>query len=136
MATETATAVHSILSADFGSVNTRVVLFDVVDGQYRLLSRAQTLTTASLPIVLLSSVSASAVAETYARSAPDRITGPLVGLRDAIIYQDARPQTATANAATMNARWQSVNVGALMASVVILFGMALNLIRSLRRRRS
>src|SRR5579872_6961703 len=45
------TAVQSVLAADFGSVNTRVVLFDRVDGQYRLLSRAQTLTTATPPII-------------------------------------------------------------------------------------
>ncbi len=43
-------AVHSILAADFGSVNTRVVLLDLVDGQYRLVSRAQNLTTAAPPI--------------------------------------------------------------------------------------
>lgn len=42
--------VHSILAADFGSVNTRVVLIDLVDGQYRLVSRAQNLTTADPPI--------------------------------------------------------------------------------------
>jgi uncharacterized protein (TIGR01319 family) len=41
----------SILAADFGSVNTRVVLFDVVDGQYRLISRAQTLSTDAPPLV-------------------------------------------------------------------------------------
>jgi uncharacterized protein (TIGR01319 family) len=49
LATQTATAAHSILAADFGSVNTRVVLLDVVGGQYRLLLRAQTLTTAAPP---------------------------------------------------------------------------------------
>jgi hypothetical protein len=43
-------SVYSILAADFGSVNTRVILFDLVDGQYRLISRAQTLTTDSPPI--------------------------------------------------------------------------------------
>lgn len=41
---------NSILAADFGSVNTRVVLLDRVDGQYRLISRAQNLTTAAPPI--------------------------------------------------------------------------------------
>ena len=41
---------QTILAADFGSVNTRIVLFDVVDGRYRLVSRAQTLTTADAPV--------------------------------------------------------------------------------------
>ncbi len=50
MATQIAPAVRSILSADFGSVNTRAVLLDMVDGQYRLVSRAQTLTTDAPPI--------------------------------------------------------------------------------------
>ncbi len=43
--------VQSILAADFGSVNTRVVLLDIVGGEYRLLSRAQTLTTSAPPLV-------------------------------------------------------------------------------------
>ncbi|MEP7287625.1 MAG: glutamate mutase L [Chloroflexota bacterium] len=51
MATQTAPAVHSILSADFGSVNTRVVLLDLVSGQFRLVSRAQTLSTSAPPLV-------------------------------------------------------------------------------------
>jgi len=42
---------QSILAADFGSVNTRVVLLDMVGGEYRLLSRAQTLTTSAPPLV-------------------------------------------------------------------------------------
>ncbi|MCC7452008.1 MAG: glutamate mutase L [Anaerolineae bacterium] len=42
---------QSILAADFGSVNTRVVLLDIVGGEYRLLSRAQTLTTSAPPLV-------------------------------------------------------------------------------------
>lgn len=41
--------VRSILGADFGSVHTRVVFIDQVDGQYRLISRAQSLTTADPP---------------------------------------------------------------------------------------
>lgn len=41
--------VHSILAADFGSVHTRLVLIDQVTGQYRLVSYAQTLTTAVPP---------------------------------------------------------------------------------------
>jgi uncharacterized protein (TIGR01319 family) len=39
----------SILAADFGSVTTRVVLFDIVDGEYRLVARRDTLTTAAPP---------------------------------------------------------------------------------------
>ncbi|MBX3061646.1 MAG: glutamate mutase L [Anaerolineae bacterium] len=43
-------AVRSILAVDFGSVHTRAVLFDEVDGQFRLIARAQALTTAEPPI--------------------------------------------------------------------------------------
>ncbi len=50
MSTEHAPAVHSILAADFGSVNTRAVLLDVVGGQYRLVSCASALTTDAPPI--------------------------------------------------------------------------------------
>ena len=41
--------VSSILAADFGSVQTRVVLFDVVDGEYRLVSHAAGRTTLGYP---------------------------------------------------------------------------------------
>ena len=41
--------VSSILAADFGSVQTRVVLFDVVDGEYRLVSHATGRTTLGYP---------------------------------------------------------------------------------------
>lgn len=50
MANDIAPAVTSILAADFGSVHTRAVLIDVVDGQYRLVSRASTFTTAAPPL--------------------------------------------------------------------------------------
>ena len=40
----------SILAADFGSVQTRVVLLDVVDGEYRLVGRGAGITTAGYPI--------------------------------------------------------------------------------------
>jgi hypothetical protein len=43
------TQVRTILGADFGSVNTRVVFINQVDGQYRLISRATTFTTADPP---------------------------------------------------------------------------------------
>lgn len=40
----------AILAADFGSVNTRVTLWDVVDGEYRLISRVITPTTVGYPV--------------------------------------------------------------------------------------
>lgn len=40
---------QSILAADFGSVNTRVILIDVVDGQYRLLTQTRVRTTIDPP---------------------------------------------------------------------------------------
>ncbi len=42
--------IKSILAADFGSVNTRVILIDLVDGAYRLVARAMTRTTADDPV--------------------------------------------------------------------------------------
>lgn len=39
-----------ILAADIGSVHTRAVLLDVVDGKYRLISRAQALSTEAPPV--------------------------------------------------------------------------------------
>lgn len=40
----------SILAADFGNAYTRVVLFDVVDGEYRLVARGETPTTFGTPV--------------------------------------------------------------------------------------
>jgi hypothetical protein len=40
----------SILSVDFGSVNTRAILIDLVDGVYQLIARAQTRTTDGFPV--------------------------------------------------------------------------------------
>jgi hypothetical protein len=40
----------SILSVDFGSVNTRAVLIDLVDGVYQLIARGQTRTTDNFPV--------------------------------------------------------------------------------------
>jgi uncharacterized protein (TIGR01319 family) len=51
LATQAQSSPNSILAADFGSVNTRTVLFDRVDGQYRLLSRAQTVSTSAPPLL-------------------------------------------------------------------------------------
>lgn len=45
MAAPVRTRIQSVLAADFGSVNTRVILIDLVNGQYRLVSRFQTPTT-------------------------------------------------------------------------------------------
>ncbi|MCL4252991.1 MAG: glutamate mutase L, partial [Anaerolineae bacterium] len=41
--------VGSILAVDFGSVTTRAVLIDVVDGAYRLIARAEERTTDGFP---------------------------------------------------------------------------------------
>src|SRR5262245_33061356 len=40
----------SILAVDFGSVNTRVLLLDIVDGEYRLVARGGTSTTVGYPL--------------------------------------------------------------------------------------
>lgn len=40
----------AILTADIGNVSTRVVLYDLVDGEYRAVARMQTLTTVGSPI--------------------------------------------------------------------------------------
>lgn len=42
--------IKSILAADFGSVNTRVVLIDLVEGAYRMVARAEARTTADEPL--------------------------------------------------------------------------------------
>ncbi len=42
--------IKSIIAVDFGSVNTRAVLIDLVDGAYRLVARAVTRTTADDPL--------------------------------------------------------------------------------------
>ena len=44
------TSISSILAVDFGSVHTRALLFDVVDGEYKLVARGQTRTTIGFPI--------------------------------------------------------------------------------------
>ena len=40
---------NSILAVDFGSVHTRVLLFDIVDGEYRLVANRQTKSTVGAP---------------------------------------------------------------------------------------
>ncbi|GEM_PF-1211468 len=86
-----------------------------------------------LPIVLLSSAGASAAAQAYAQNTADkRIVGPLIGLRDAMVYQAVRqPQPASVQNLTLQ-RWQSVGLGAMLAATVIILGAAANMIRSLR----
>ncbi len=42
--------IRSIIAADFGSVNTRAVLIDLVNGAYRMVARAETRTTADDPL--------------------------------------------------------------------------------------
>lgn len=42
-----APAIGRVVTADIGSVHTRVALYDLVEGQFRLVGRAQTLTTAA-----------------------------------------------------------------------------------------
>lgn len=46
----TAENISSILAADFGSVRTRVVLIDIVDGEYRLVARESGHTTLGFPV--------------------------------------------------------------------------------------
>jgi len=48
--TPAAQAQGALLAADFGSVNTRVTLWDVVDGEYRLIARIITPTTIGYPV--------------------------------------------------------------------------------------
>ena len=43
-------AINSILAADFGSVNTRALLFDVVEGEYRLVAQGRSRTTMGSPV--------------------------------------------------------------------------------------
>jgi hypothetical protein len=89
--------------------------------------------------VLLSSASAAAAAQSYASNgtSDQRILGPLVGVRDAMLYGTERKQFTTDKAQNLaDQRWQSMGVSALFAAVIILFGAALNMIRSLAQRRS
>ncbi len=43
-------SISSILAVDFGSVHTRALLFDMVDGEYRLVARGKSQTTIGYPI--------------------------------------------------------------------------------------
>lgn len=100
--------------------------------QYRTATRA-------FRVALLTSASAGAAARAYADlpNAKGRLLGPLVSLRDALIYQEIRGLFPNETAATRAAqRWQSVSVGALAASLILLVGVLIGLISGLRRRRA
>jgi hypothetical protein len=125
-----------LTDADLASLasNPAFVLTESAEDVRNWIEQYQVRSGQALPIVLLSSAGASAVAETYARSAPDKhIIGPLVGLRDSIVYRAVRQPQPRIQQLEMQ-RWQSVGLGLLLASVVILLGAAINLIRSLKRR--
>lgn len=93
-----------------------------------------TIETFPLRIALLSSVSASAAARAYADG--QRIIGPLIGLRDALLYREASGQYTDAAQLTQDSRrWQSIGLASLLAGLIILVGTAVNLIRSLPGRR-
>lgn len=49
-AEDSARTTGSAMAVDFGSVNTRVVVFDVVDGEYRMIARASGRTTDGFPV--------------------------------------------------------------------------------------
>lgn len=100
--------------------------------QYRTATRA-------FRVALLTSASAGAAARAYADlpNAQGRLLGPLVSLRDALIYQEMRGLFPNETAATRAAqRWQSVSVGALAASLILLVGVFIGLVSGLRRRRA
>jgi hypothetical protein len=92
-------------------------------------------TAAPARIVLATSAAADATARTYSAALPQTIVGPLVGLRDATLYQALRqpPTTFTATDRLLQ-RWQSVGLGAWAAAGLILFGALFGLLGSLRRR--
>ncbi len=50
MSEENTQPIGSILAVDFGSVHTRALLFDMVDGEYRLVARGKSRTTMGFPI--------------------------------------------------------------------------------------
>ncbi|MHB8625901.1 MAG: hypothetical protein ACYDBJ_01805 [Aggregatilineales bacterium] len=86
-------------------------------------------------IILATSAAADATASTYSAALPQTIIGPLVGLRDATLYEELRqpPTTPTATDRLLQ-RWQSVGLGAWAAAGLILFGALFGLLGSFRRR--
>ena len=87
-----------------------------------------------LRLVLLSSASASAVSSAYASSGSKRITGPLVGLRDAIVYKAVRQPGGGTTLDKVDQRWNSIGLGTLVATLIILLGTAINMVRNVQRR--
>jgi hypothetical protein len=87
-------------------------------------------------MVMLTSAGASAIAESYAAGRGTSIVGMLVGMRDAAIYRRIHGLEGSAEAARVaDQRWQSLQLGLLLAAFVLLFGMIMNTLRSLLRRR-
>jgi hypothetical protein len=84
-----------------------------------------------LRIILFSSVSASAVAQTYASSEGGRIVGPLVGLSDAMIYRAQQHPLQGNEQVFATQRWNSIALAALLASLIILIGAIIAPLRSL-----
>ncbi|MEP7287623.1 MAG: hypothetical protein ABI947_17860 [Chloroflexota bacterium] len=87
-----------------------------------------------LKMVLLSSASASAVSQAYATSANTRIIGPLVGLRDTMIYQAQRQPLTGKVQILSDQRWQSIGLATLIAVLIILLGLIINVFRGLQGR--
>lgn len=86
-------------------------------------------------IVLATSAAANATARTYSIALPQTILGPLVGVRDATLYEILRQPNATSTATDrVLQRWQSIGLGALIAAFLLLFGAVVGLLGSFRRR--
>jgi hypothetical protein len=91
--------------------------------------------TSGQKLLLAVSVAADATARTYAASSPALIAGPLVGLRDALLFPALRRQSVAPADATLGAqRWQSTGLGALAAGLIILLGSTASIIGALRKR--
>ena len=102
--------------------------------QYRPPALATT-NAAPQKLVFAVAVAADATARAYAKSRPESIVGPLVGLKDATIYRVLRQVAADSpEAAALLQRWQAVGLGALVAGVLILLGAMFSIIGALRRR--
>ncbi|MCC7207293.1 MAG: hypothetical protein IT323_08305 [Anaerolineae bacterium] len=88
-------------------------------------------------LIVFASVGASAIAQTYAAADPARFTGPVIGLRGASLYAERRNLLVGDEDARLAAqRWQSTGLALTAAAVAVLFGAAINGIRTLRRRRT
>jgi hypothetical protein len=87
-------------------------------------------------VLLFSASGAGPTATAYAQSNP-RILGPVVGLRDAVIYQARRGgfESAAAQQVAVQ-RWQSVSLALLAGAVVVALGAVFNLLRAMFARRT